>query len=106
VLAFAGIGDPEKFFATLTEMGIEVAARRGFPDHHRFTAADATALVAEADRAGLSLVTTEKDFVRLGHQRTLAALAERSRVVPVTLEIEDEDRFRAVVLTTVAAARV
>src|SRR5262249_11533614 len=35
VLAFAGIGDPEKFFATLSAAGIDVAVRRGFGDHHR-----------------------------------------------------------------------
>jgi len=106
VHAFAGIGDPEKFFATLSEAGVEVAIRRGFPDHHRFTAADAETLLAEADRAGLSLVTTEKDFVRLGHKRALAQLAARTRVLPVTLAIEDEDRFRRFVLTAVAEARV
>ncbi|HEV2956681.1 MAG TPA: tetraacyldisaccharide 4'-kinase, partial [Xanthobacteraceae bacterium] len=59
VLAFAGIGDPEKFFATLSAAGVDVAIARGFPDHHPFTGAQAAALVAEADRAGLSLVTTE-----------------------------------------------
>jgi tetraacyldisaccharide 4'-kinase len=105
VLAFAGIGDPEKFFATLSEAGVDIAIRRGFPDHHRFTAADAETLLAEADRAGLSLVTTEKDFVRLGHKRALAPLAARTRVLPVTLAIEDEDRFRDFVLSAVAAAR-
>jgi len=106
VLAYAGIGDPEKFFATLTDAGVDVAIRRGFPDHHRFTAAEAAALVAEADRAGLSLVTTEKDFARLAYKRGLAALAARSRVLPVALAIEDEDRFRRFVLAAVAASRV
>ncbi len=37
VLAFAGIGDPDKFFATLAGAGVEVAATRSFPDHHRYT---------------------------------------------------------------------
>jgi tetraacyldisaccharide 4'-kinase len=105
VLAFAGIGDPEKFFATLSAAGVDVAIARGFPDHHRFTGAQAAALVAEADRAGLSLVTTEKDFVRISHKRAFAALAARSRVLPVALEIEEEDRFRRFVLAAVAAAR-
>jgi tetraacyldisaccharide 4'-kinase len=105
VLAFAGIGDPEKFFAALRDVGLDVAIARGFPDHHRFTAGDAATLVAEAERAGLTLVTTEKDFVRLGHKRALAELAARSRVLPVALEIDEEDRFRRFVLTAVAAAR-
>src|SRR5262249_38233969 len=104
-LAFAGIGDPEKFFATLSRAGVEVAIRRGFPDHHRFTAADAESLLAEADRAGVSLVTTEKDFVRFAHRRALAALAERSRVLPVTLKIDEEDRFRRFVLPHLGATR-
>lgn len=105
VLAFAGIGDPEKFFVTLRDAGVEIAIARGFPDHHRFTAEEAAALVAEAERASLALVTTEKDFVRLGHRRALAALAARSRVLPVALQIEEEDRFSRFVLAAVADAR-
>ena len=62
VLAFAGIGNPEKFFATLTEAGIAVADRVGFADHHRFTAAQAQDLLARARAANLMLVTTEKDL--------------------------------------------
>ena len=105
VLAFAGIGDPEKFFATLSDAGIDVAMRRGFPDHHRFTAADAKFLLAEADRTGLTLVTTEKDLVRLAHRRALAGLAERSSALPVALKLEDEERFHRFILAAVAAAR-
>ena len=40
-LAFAGIGDPEKFFATLAAAGIAVAARRAFADHHRYSPSEA-----------------------------------------------------------------
>lgn len=105
VLAFAGIGHPEKFFTTLSDAGIDVAARRAFPDHHRFTAAEASALLAEAEQAGLSLVTTEKDFVRLTGRRALADLAARSRALPVVLEIEDEERLRRLVLSAVTAAQ-
>jgi tetraacyldisaccharide 4'-kinase len=106
VLAFAGIGDPDKFFATLAEAGIEVAVRRGFPDHHPYTASEAAALTAEAEGAGLALVTTEKDLVRLRGKRALAALAARTHALPVTLTVEDEDRFRQFVLAAVAAARI
>jgi tetraacyldisaccharide 4'-kinase len=105
VLAFAGIGDPEKFFTTLSDAGIDVAVRRAFPDHHRFTAAEASALVAEAEQAGLSLVTTEKDFVRFKGRRALAELAARSRALPVVLAIEEEERFRQLVLSAVTAAQ-
>src|SRR5262249_35122319 len=65
LLAFAGIGDPQKFFATLAEAGAALAATRSFADHHRYTRREAAALCEEADRKGLTLVTTEKDLARL-----------------------------------------
>lgn len=65
VLAFAGIGDPARFFNTLRASGIEVAAERGFADHHPYSEAEIERLIAEAKRGGLALVTTEKDLARL-----------------------------------------
>jgi tetraacyldisaccharide 4'-kinase len=65
VLAFAGIGDPGRFFRTLRRFGIEVVAERAFPDHHPFSKDEIAALIAEAKREALTLVTTEKDMVRL-----------------------------------------
>jgi tetraacyldisaccharide 4'-kinase len=98
VLAFAGIGDPEKFFATLTEAGIAVVAREDFPDHHRYTAHEAQSLLARADAANLMLLTTEKDQARLGGDPTLSSLAARTSALPVRLVIEEADAFRALVL--------
>ncbi|MFL6814140.1 MAG: tetraacyldisaccharide 4'-kinase [Bradyrhizobium sp.] len=65
VLAFGGIGDPGRFFRTLRRFGIEVVAERAFPDHHPFSEGEIAALIAEAKREALILVTTEKDMVRL-----------------------------------------
>ena len=65
VLAFAGIGDPEKFFASVANAGIAIARRVAFADHHRFTAEEAAELIMEADERGLSLITTEKDRARM-----------------------------------------
>jgi len=59
VLAFAGIGDPPRFFRTLNASGIEVAGARSFADHHRFSENEIAALQADARRDGLTLVTTE-----------------------------------------------
>jgi tetraacyldisaccharide 4'-kinase len=100
VLAFAGIGDPEKFFATLTEAGIDVAERAGFPDHHRYTTAEADHLIARARAANLMLVTTEKDFVRLNGEPELRALAARANALPVRLVIAEMDQFRQTLLAT------
>ena len=103
VLAFAGIGDPQKFFATLEDAGIAVAAVRSFPDHHRFTPSEARALCDQATRDNLILMTTEKDLVRLRGDATLAELAARAQALPVTLVIEEG--FKAFLNDRLAAAR-
>jgi tetraacyldisaccharide 4'-kinase len=65
VVAFAGIGRPEKFFATLAGSGAEIVARKPFGDHHRYGAGDLDALRRLAAAQDARLVTTEKDFARL-----------------------------------------
>lgn len=65
VFAFAGIGDPERFFRSLRTGGIEVARTRAFADHHMFSHDELAALAADARREQLTLVTTEKDLARL-----------------------------------------
>jgi tetraacyldisaccharide 4'-kinase len=90
-LAFAGIADPEKFFATLRGAGIALGATQAFPDHHRFAAVEADDLIARAERGGLALVTTEKDLVRMQGDAALAALARRATALPVALSFDDAD---------------
>jgi tetraacyldisaccharide 4'-kinase len=94
VLAFAGIGNPAKFFATLAEAGIPAPVTRAFPDHHRYSRAEAEALIARAAREDLMLVTTEKDLVRIARDPEVAALAKVARALPATLQLDDEDAFR------------
>ncbi len=65
VLGFAGIGRPDKFFATLREADADVADAVPFPDHHRFSARELDTLMARAKSLGAVLVTTAKDTVRL-----------------------------------------
>jgi tetraacyldisaccharide 4'-kinase len=98
VLAFAGIGNPEKFFTTLTEAGVDVAERSGFPDHHRYTAADAQRLMARAQTQNLMLITTEKDYVRLAGDPALAALKAHASILPVRLVVDEQEQFRQLVL--------
>jgi tetraacyldisaccharide 4'-kinase len=80
VVAFAGIGRPAKFFAMLEAAGLELAARRAFPDHHAYSDAEIAALTSEAGRRGARLVTTEKDRVRLPAAASAGVIA-----VPVAL---------------------
>jgi len=65
IFAFAGIGRPQKFFATLRELGAELIGERRFPDHYPFSRRDVAALHRAAERERAQLVTTAKDFVRL-----------------------------------------
>jgi len=92
VLAFAGIGDPGKFFATLADAGVAVAATRSFPDHHRYRRRELAALRSAAARDGLVLLTTEKDRARLDERALPVA------VLPVTLAFADEGAFKSLLL--------
>jgi tetraacyldisaccharide 4'-kinase len=65
VLAFAGIGRPSKFFATLAQAGAQVVAQAAFPDHHPFRPAELQRLLRRAADLGAIPVTTPKDAVRL-----------------------------------------
>jgi tetraacyldisaccharide 4'-kinase len=65
VVAFAGIGQPEKFFATLKTAGAQMIAAFPFADHHRYRENEIHALRDKARTANAILVTTEKDYVRL-----------------------------------------
>jgi len=71
LFAFAGIGRPEKFIASLKQGGVDIAGTQFFPDHHPYRAGEIEAL----QRRG-PLVTTEKDLVRLDpdQQKTIAVL--------------------------------
>ena len=64
-VAFAGIGRPEKFFDTLSEIGAEVCDAVPFPDHHTYSASDLSYLRRLAEDNDAMLITTEKDRSRL-----------------------------------------
>jgi tetraacyldisaccharide 4'-kinase len=97
VLAFAGIGDPARFFRTLAAAGIDVARERAFADHHPFSQGEIGALIAEAGREGLTLVTTDKDLARLRQRDGLPIWAQAIMTLSVTLVFEDEKAVRGFV---------
>lgn len=64
-VAFAGIGRPEKFFATLANIGLNVVATAPFPDHHVYTQREIEQLVETPKQQGIKLITTAKDAVKI-----------------------------------------
>jgi tetraacyldisaccharide 4'-kinase len=105
VLAFAGIGDPRRFFATLREAHVDVADVRSFPDHHPLTSDETASLVAEAESNGLTLVTTEKDLARLRNPEGLPDWARSIVPFKVTLAFDDAAALRTFVSAQLFKAR-
>jgi len=79
LIAFAAIGNPQRFFKMLESMGIRVEAH-GFPDHHTFTRNDFASLTA-----GCAIIMTEKDAVKC---RGLGL--QNAWYVPVETRLTDE----------------
>jgi len=85
IIAFAGIGQPDKFFRTLVDAGCNVASTRPFPDHHSYSMTDMDHLKTLAAKNDGMLVTTEKDMVRIPKDQRSGI-----EVLTITLQWEDE----------------
>ena len=98
VVAFAGIGRPQKFFETLAGMGCKLLATRSFADHHPYTIDEAMRMVEIAAAAGGVAVTTEKDAIRLPEEAR-----DMVRTLRVTLEWRDPDALDTVIAPALQA---
>jgi tetraacyldisaccharide 4'-kinase len=105
VLAFAGIGDPARFFNTLQASGVEVVRSRAFADHHPFLTDEIEGLIAEAKRDALTLVTTEKDLARLWSGGGLPDWTRPIVPFAVTLQFDDPTALRKFVSARLFMAR-
>jgi len=84
IVAFAGIGNPGKFFAMLRAAGCDLRGEVAFADHHPYSAADLAGLSRRARATGSLLATTAKDAMRLP-----AETAKDVRVLTIGVEWED-----------------
>ena len=100
VVAFAGIGRPEKFFETLEDSGCAVIARYAFADHHRYKPGEIAAIVEHATDRDAQPVTTEKDYVRLPPDAR-----EKVRTLPVTLTWRNPSAARDLLAPLLARCR-
>ncbi|MBV8975865.1 MAG: tetraacyldisaccharide 4'-kinase [Alphaproteobacteria bacterium] len=90
VVAFAGIGRPDKFFHAMEQQGAVLVGTRHFADHHAYSQAEIARLKSKARALDAELVTTEKDFVRLTQ-------SERDGIsaLPVRAEFESPEDVAA-----------
>jgi tetraacyldisaccharide 4'-kinase len=91
VIGFCGIGRPEKFFHTLSELGCTVVRTYGFPDHHPYTDGELETLRADALATGSRLVTTTKDLARIPSR-----IAEGLEVLEVDMKFSNLNALDAV----------
>ena len=91
ILAYAGIGHPQKFFDTLKNENLNVIHEIGFPDHHNYKNGEMKNLLTIAEQESLTLVTTAKDQARLAgiDGDTAAELLKKSQVLEVEMELKD-----------------
>jgi len=105
-LAFAGIGNPDRFFDTVRKTGGEAVLTRAFPDHHAFTGEDFEDLTSLAAANGLELITTAKDAVRLKHGAAAAqSFLERLTVLEIDAVFELGQVPERIVADTLASWR-
>lgn len=65
VLAFAGIGHPQKFYHTLQMQGFNIVDSIDFPDHHFYSKNELNELLTKAQALNAEIYTTSKDFVKI-----------------------------------------
>lgn len=91
VFAFSGIGRPAKFLETLAGLGARIAGHRDFADHHGYRAADIAQIKTLANKSGAkTIVTTEKDYVRLDEGNDPGGRF-RAGVMPVPVSLKFAD---------------
>ena len=100
LLAFAGIGRPERLFVTVRQSGGNLVHWLAFADHHAYSQHDLTKLQEDASRLGAMLITTQKDWVRLPIE-----WRERIRSIRVTVELDDDDRLTEAVSDAISTPR-
>ncbi len=103
LVAFAGIGNPDKFFRTIEGADGRIAKRIPYPDHHPYTPQDALKLLDLATHHDAQLVTTQKDLVRIEGGAELQKLKETSRALPVTLRFKDLKNAKKIITKALGA---
>jgi len=93
-IAFAGIGRPEKFYASLQECNIKLCQTVNFPDHHFYTASELNDIISKARELDADIYTTAKDYVKIPLD-----MQSRFKVLEIEIEWENPSEFETFLLT-------
>ena len=96
--AFAGLGRPEKFLNTLEALNINVTSWHEFADHHPYTHEELDAPIKEANDCNASLITTEKDLMRIAENHKA-----KIQTLPIELSFGEEDALVSLMKEKVGA---
>ena len=88
VTAFAGIGNPENFFNLLKKNNIKPKKEIKFTDHHNYSNKELENLIKVANENDTILITTEKDYFRIGDN-----YKKDINYIKILVEIENRSEF-------------
>ena len=94
IIAFAGIGRPEKFYTSLRQCGFKLCQTIDFPDHHQYTEEELLSLINQAEKTSCALYTTSKDFVKIPSD-----LRSHFNVLEISVQWEDEEKLKQFLLS-------
>lgn len=94
VIAFAGIGHPQKFYTSLQELGIEIIQTFDFPDHHSYTESELIQILNEAKLNKAEVITTSKDFVKIP-----TSLQSQFKILEIHIQWEDAKALQNFILS-------
>ncbi len=89
VIAFAGIGRPEKFYTSLRICGFKIYQTEDYPDHHQYSRDELQKLIKKAEQNNCLLYTTTKDYVKIPPD-----LAKYFHVLEIAIQWEDEEKLK------------
>lgn len=97
IIAFAGIGRPDKFYNSLKEVGFHLLKKIDFPDHHFYEEYELNKIITKAQTLNTEIYTTSKDYVKIP-----LALRHHFKVLEIEIEWEDEKELESFILSSLS----
>lgn len=88
VVAFCGLGFPQKFYNSLQAAGFELVATESFPDHYAYKDEDLLRLHTLAKKHQGVLITTRKDLVKIS-----PPWQDQLHVLDIAIQFENPERI-------------